>query len=126
MIWELGILLIFLKLRHELSTIATTLHALVRGSFHQLEFNLLASAIDSKRLAEILPPFHGDMNILVFWRLKRFMMMWRLIIRYPSRPCMVLMAIMKAMDPSWSIAKSRQHEIAASYSITCYPQHSSG
>lgn len=39
---------------------------------------------------------------------------------------MVLMAIMKAMDPSWSIAKSSQHEIAASYSITCYPQHSSG
>lgn len=73
MIWELEILrLIFLKLRHELSTKATALHALVRGSFHQLKFNLLASAIDSKRLAEILPPFHGDMgvNILVFWRLK--------------------------------------------------------
>lgn len=64
MIWELEILLIFLKLRHELSTKATTLHALVRGSFHQLKFNLLASAIDSKRLAEILPPFHG--YILVF------------------------------------------------------------
>lgn len=72
MIWELGISLIFLKLRHELSTKATALHALVRGSFHRLKFNLLASAIDSKRLAEILSPFHGDMgvNILVFWRLK--------------------------------------------------------
>jgi len=45
------------------------------------------------------------------------MMMWRLIIRYPSRPCMVLMAIMKAMDPSWSIAKSRQHEIAALHGV---------
>lgn len=66
MIWELGILLIFLKLRHELSTKATALHALVRGSFHQLKFNLLASAIDSKRLAEILSPFHGDMGS-IYW-----------------------------------------------------------